>query len=277
MFHSDEAIGALGVGKNMVSAIRHWALHSGIVAENKDSGTVGPTVLGTMLFHEETGLDPYLEHPATLWLIHWNLCSGEYGRTVKTTWYWLFNHHNQPFFRRDELLQDLLRLAETRGWPRVSRTTVQRDVDCLVRTYDAASTARKVSVEELVESPLAELGLMRSVAGVVHLGRGSKPTLPTSLFAFALSAFWEQYADSATLSYEAIAHEAGSPGRVFLLDEGDLTERLLGLADATGGRMRWTESAGVRQVVRTAALGNQDRHEFLRQSYPNPVRGRVSR
>ena len=39
------------------------------------------------------GLDPYLEDPATLWLLHWQIASN-LGRA--TTWFWTFSHFNEP-------------------------------------------------------------------------------------------------------------------------------------------------------------------------------------
>ena len=47
---------------------------------------------------------------------------------------------------------------------------------------------------------------------------------------------------------EAITHEPGGPGRVFLLDEESVADRLASAADLTGGAIRWDESTGMRQV-----------------------------
>ena len=52
----------------------------------------------------------------------------------------------------------------------------------------------------------------------------------------------------------AIAHEPGGPGRVFLLDENDVVDRLTALNDVTGGVLRWSETAGLKQVVRDVDL-----------------------
>jgi len=51
-----------------------------------------------------------------------------------------------------------------------------------------------------------------------------------------------------------VAHEPGSPGRVFLLDENDVADRLLALEDFTKGSFRWSETAGLKQVIRDVAL-----------------------
>src|SRR5436305_598372 len=88
VFRSDDAMIALGVGKNMVRSIRHWCLAAGVLEEapsdsRKPSGVVRVTAFGQALFGED-GWDPYLEDPASLWLIHWKLASN--ARRC-TTWY----------------------------------------------------------------------------------------------------------------------------------------------------------------------------------------------
>jgi hypothetical protein len=70
-----------------------------------------------------------------------------------------------------------------------------------------------------------------------------------------------------TLSFEMVAHEPGSPGRVFLLDEVDLINRLVGLEEFTGGVMRWSETAGLKQVVRERALETAEVLALLARDY----------
>lgn len=70
----DDAIARFGVGKNMVSSMRHWAVVAGIIREPSGSNQAETTPLGQMLFGEQ-GVDPYLENPTSLWLIHWKLAT----------------------------------------------------------------------------------------------------------------------------------------------------------------------------------------------------------
>jgi hypothetical protein len=62
VFTRDEAVIALGVGKNMVRSIRHWGLMTGILEETPEQANnrgrhIRPSALGTLLF-EAKGLDP---------------------------------------------------------------------------------------------------------------------------------------------------------------------------------------------------------------------------
>ena len=251
VFSDDEAIATLGVGKNMVSSIRYWAQASNVIEET-GVNSLAPTEIGLRLFGPE-GLDPYMENAATLWLVHWNLCS----QPGRTTWYWAFNHFQAQSFERDMLVKDLLRLAESRAWQRVSAATVKRDVECFVRTYAARPTSEHGLHEDSLESPLAELGLLKATGKKdgFRFVRGEHSTLGDGVFAYAVMQFWAEFSPTASsLSFEAIAHEPGSPGRVFCLDEADLARRLAEIEDSTAGAIVWSETAGLKQLSRRRAI-----------------------
>ena len=123
----DDAIARFGVGKNMVASMRHWAKAAGVI-EEPSGNSVRTTELGRLLFGSG-GLDLYMEHPSTLWLIHWQLAA----REKKTTWFWAFNHYPAITFERDSLIKRLDRLAQDRNWSRVANTTIKNDVARMVR------------------------------------------------------------------------------------------------------------------------------------------------
>lgn len=250
IFSDDNSIARFGVGKNMVASMRYWAAACGLIGDTAGN-QVCVEPLGHKLFGP-SGLDPYMESPATLWILHWWLC----GRADRTTWFWAFNHFSHLTFERETLAKGLLSTADDRGWPRVSPATVKRDVECFVRTYAAKPASTQLSHEDALESPLTELGLIRATGKKdgFRFVRGPKSTLGDAVFAYALIDFWQRYTNSKTLSFEAIAHAPGSPGRVFALDESDLADRLSEIDDATGGLLRWSETAGLKQVIRASEL-----------------------
>src|SRR3569833_1186740 len=114
VFTDPEAIVTFGVGKNMVLSIRHWALACGIIEE--EGARVKPRELGLQLFGGEHPWDPYMEKPATAWLVHW-LIAGTPKMT--TTWYWAFNHLPQQTFDHDVLAKSILEYCRIRKWPRI--------------------------------------------------------------------------------------------------------------------------------------------------------------
>lgn len=264
----DDAIARFGVGKNMVASMRHWAIAAGIITEPPGSNSVQTTELGRMLFGPK-GLDPYMEHPATLWLIHWQLAAHE----EKTTWYWSFSHYPAITFERDNLVKKLDRLAKDRSWSRVANTTIKNDVACFIRTYVARQPSGKVGHDDALESPLTELGLIKAVGKKdgFRFVRGPKTTLGDGVFTYALMDFWSRYSNAATLSFEAIAHAPGGPGRVFLFDENDVADRLAALDEVTNGALRWSETAGLKQVIR-----NIDIDESAMLSYVPLDYGRIT-
>ena len=264
VFLADDAIARFGVGKNMVASIRHWATVTGVIDDDRNLGGPTPTPLGIMLFGQR-GLDPFFEYPATAWLIHWQLA----GSPTKTTWFWAFSYYSSTFFDREQLALGLLGLAKDRGWKRVAPTTVKSDVACFVRTYVSMLPSGKASHEDSLESPLTELGLVRLVGkrDGFQFVRGRKPSLSNGVFSYAVADFWSRFSAARTLSFESVAHEPGSPGRVFLLEENELADRLARLEESSGGLYRWSETAGLKQLLRTRELSIEEALDFLRADY----------
>lgn len=260
----DDAIARFGVGKNMVGSMRHWGKVIGIIDEPPGTNAVHTTPLGDMLFGTEC-LDPYMEHPATLWLCHWQLTS----RPEKTTWFWAFSHYPAITFERDSLAKKLERLAKDRNWTRAASTTVKNDVACFIRTYVARQPSGKTGHDDALESPLTELGLIKAVGKKdgFRFVRGPKSTLGDGVFVYALLDFWSRHSTAATLSFEAIAHAPGSPGRVFAFDENDVADRLAMLDDLTGGKLRWSETAGLKQVIRNIDIDDEIKLSYLPMDY----------
>ena len=262
VFLADDAIARFGVGKNMVASIRHWATAAGVIKDV--SGKIETTPIGKRLFAED-GLDPYMENPATAWLVHWRLCSNP----KKTTWFWTFNHFPAPFFERDLLATSLEKLADNRGWTRASPATIRKDVACFVHTYASQPPSGKASREDTLESPLTELGLIRPIGNSAgfRFVRGPKPSLGKGVFSYAITEFWQNSSKEATLSFEALAHEPGSPGRVFLLDENDVVDRLTNIEDVTKGFYQWSETAGLKQLIRSQGLNGDEAISFVDADY----------
>ena len=261
---SEEAIGRFGVGKNMVSAMRFWAKATGVITEPKSSiSDVQP--IGRLLF-SDGGLDPYMENPATLWLLHWLLASNP----ERTTWYWAFNHFPAVQFEREGIIGGLARFAKEKSWPKSSVTTIAKDVACFLRTYVAKEGSGQLHHDDLLESPLTELGLIRPIGkrDGFRFVRGPKPSLGLGVLAYAVVDFWSRAAkDASTMSFEAVAYAPGGPGRVFLLSDDDIAIRLAAIERATEGAFRWSETAGLRQLIRTKPIEKEAALEWVRRDY----------
>ena len=254
IFLQDDALVTLGVGKNMVRSIRHWGLVTGILEESQDVSNnrgryIRPSALGSLLFGPR-GLDPYLEETGTLWLIHWQLAGLP---DCPTTWFWVFNHLPDAEFTKEKLLSELTALAERAGWKRVADNSLRRDIDCFLRTYVSSRTSRTVVLEETLDCPLAELGLIQELeAGHVYgFARGEHASLPLPVFAYALLAYWERAAGPRNaFTFDEVAYRPGSPGRVFKLSEDALSLYLDRMETCTKGAISYNVTAGLRQLYR---------------------------
>ncbi|MCY4654703.1 MAG: DUF4007 family protein [Dehalococcoidia bacterium] len=266
VFTDDASIARFGVGRNMVASIRHWATAAGILKRSDSGHDVQTTELGALLFGDE-GIDPFMEEPDTSWIVHWNVS----GRSYKTTWFWAFNHYPALVFERDLLIKGIERLVDERGWTRASNATIKRDVACFLRTYVSQPVSKQNGYEDSLESPLTELGLIRSVGSRrdgFRFVRGPTPSLGTGSFCYAVSDFWnDRFPNANTLSFESLAYEPGSPGRVFMLDENDLLDLLIELDSYTDGAYRWSETAGLKQLIRDRSVSGDETLKFLERGW----------
>jgi len=265
VFSGPDAIARFGVGKNMVASMRHWATVLGIIEEPSGQKGTATTALGQLIFGDE-GLDPYMEDPATSWLFHWHLC----GRATKTTWFWAFHHHPSISFERETLITGIKQLAGDRGWPRASLHTIRRDVACFIRTYVRQSAPGNANFEDSLDSPLTELGLIRPGGrrDEFRFVRGPKPSLGRGVFCYAVTDFWNRsFSGANVLSFEALNHEPGCPARVFMLEENDMVDLLAALEDTSEGIYKWSETAGLKQLIRGRPLSTEEALEYVERHY----------
>lgn len=265
VFNEPSAIADFGVGKNMVAAIRHWATQCGVISQGGKGSLSAPTALGNKIFADD-GLDPYMEHPSTSWLVHWQLASN----SKLTTWFWVFSHFPSSSFDRENIVSALEKFGADRSWSRMANATLKRDVECFVRTYAAKHSLIKQSPEDSMESPLTELSLLKATGKKdgFRLIRGPKNSLGDGVFAYAVSSFWDSYSkSSSTISFEALAHHPGSPGKVFLLTEEDLADRLSRLEAITKSTITWSETAGLKQLVRSRRILADEALAFIDIDY----------
>ena len=270
IFLNEDAIARFGVGKNMVASMRHWANATSIIEESQNSLDIKLTSLGKKLFDDKTGLDPYMEHQATLWLLHWHLS----GCSRMTTWFWAFNNFASTMFERSQFEREFIRFGHEAGWPPMAERTIKNDVSCFIRTY-ATNKDTKMGYDGEIESPLVELGLIKSAGrDNFHFIRGAKPTLGKGVFLYALLDFWDKRTETeaSTLSFEAITHEPGSPGRVFLLDEDNVADYLLALDEITKGALHWSETSGLKQVIRASGKNIADKLSYIEEDFSLPKR-----
>jgi hypothetical protein len=249
LFNNDGAIVTLGVGKNMVSSMRHWSIYTSLLDVDKNKNFV-INGFSKELF-DDNGLDPWLENYATLWFIHWNLAAKKPYKNHLYTYLWFFNFLNGVTFEKEVLAIRILESLKDLPGKKPSSLTLKRDIDCFLGVYSSRISKNK-SDEDNIESPLTELELISPLVGrnLFQINRGSKPTISIYTFLFALLKFWHFYSpNTKTISFESICYNFMSPGRIFLLNEDAVSEYLSKLADVTKEKFEYTETAGMKQVI----------------------------
>jgi hypothetical protein len=194
-FREPDALVTLGVGKNMVDAIKYWCLATQVLADHPERRfDHEPSLIGQRLFLEDEGWDPYLEDKGTLWLLHWLLATNDAGATTP---YLLFNELNILEFSRTQLEEWIAKRAMSAG-ASVAATTLKRDIGVYLRSYVGGPDRYDSSVEDIMDCPLAELGLLYEEPNrqIYAFARGPKDTLPDEVVAYALWDFarrWRGY------------------------------------------------------------------------------------
>lgn len=147
----------LGIGSNMVKALRYWLQATGLTEEplkGKRNQTL--TKFGKQVYKN----DRYIEELGTLYLLQYMLASQQIEATA---WYFFFNEFTMSEFTKEEFVQSLqnyilmLEDAET-----VAIRSLNDDFSCIVNTYlpRYKSSPGKVSPENNIDCPFGELGLI---------------------------------------------------------------------------------------------------------------------
>lgn len=254
LFTKDNAIVELGVGKNMVKSIKYWAFATQIVEEAQNG--IKLSSLGEKIF---LNWDPYLDDPASLWLLHWLLATNPSRAAV---WYISINKYPRPDFTKNQLLEFLIDYANRHNI-KVNGSTLNRDIDCFIRTY-IPTKKDKSHLEETFSCPLNELALLHQLrdGASYQFNIGPKNTLPVQIAGYALLKYISNALSSRkTISISECLFNAGSPGQVFKLDENSLVEYIEELYKLTDGAIELDETAGLKQIY--------SRNEYVPQELLN--------
>ncbi|MGK5094000.1 DUF4007 family protein [Deltaproteobacteria bacterium TL4] len=214
IFSKEEAPVTLGVGKNMVKAIRYWCKAYKIIDD--EQGVFRPTAFGKALLHD-AGWDPFLEDSGSLWLLHWYLLKLPSSATV---WYLTFNCLRQAEFTQEDLLHNLSAgIREAFPKLKINESSVKKDIHCLLRMYVRQSQNKLT--EETLDCPFAELSLIHQTGSSHYVFQsGSKPGLASKIIVAACLEFSAISAEKTqTISMSRLLYNNGSPGRVFKLTE----------------------------------------------------------
>lgn len=267
IFSSDESTIELGVGKNMVNAIKYWLRATTILKDDID-GLI-TTSLGNAIFSED-GWDPYLEDEATIWLIHWLLATNS---DLATAWYWFFNCFHKSEFTNEEAAEALADFVRINLSGKHSEKTVKQEVAMVLRMYCAPKLTAKSQLEEGLDAPLTSLNLVMTAEGS-HLYRSfasTQPNLPIGLIGYATNEILNQRrVETLPINDLMYGQNHGiAIGGVFRLTENALLAKLENLVTAYPKVFQINETAGLNQLFRTDNTVSS--LDFLRDHYQPTV------
>lgn len=238
----------LGIGANMVKAMRYWLVAVGLTQESTSGKRIQtPTQLGETIYAN----DRYFEELGTLWLLHYQLVKAKDGKdTEATSWWYFFNEFKVAEFTRDDFLAYINKYLRNSDEGDKPVRTIEDDFNCIINTYvpRIKSSPEKVRPESNIDCPLGELGLI-DIVGTEKSGsrlkiyRKSTPKKDTLHPLILLAVIIDQAAGEKEVRISTIQNDNGNAGKAFNLDIISLTALLYKI-----------ELLGHIKVVRTAGL-----------------------
>jgi hypothetical protein len=222
----------LGIGANMVKALRYWLVAVGLTQEVKENGRFvqHPTDFGEVIYK----CDPYFEELGTLWLLHYQLVKNKTADNTKATaWWYFFNEFKLSEFTRDDFLNELNKFLRNSDEGEKPERTIEDDFNCIIQTYVSRMKVNpeKVKPESNIDCPLGELGLIDIVGQEKGKGRQkiyrksiSKKDMMHPLVMLAV--LIEQAQGEKEIRISSIHKDNGNLGKAFNLDIINLTALL---------------------------------------------------
>lgn len=205
--HHDQASEKLGMGKNMVEALRYWLEATQVAVRDEDG----------LCITEEASLmmerDPYFELDGTLQFIHYLLVSNEESATV---WQWFFNKFSVSEFDADSVNVYLQSYIDSNTDRKINPNTLAKDVTCLLRMYKNEEFDPKKDPETNNPSPFGRFRWLDFVENKFIKREINSTEIDPQIFVFALYFFWvDELQEVESISLEDIATRENSPGLAF--------------------------------------------------------------
>lgn len=224
----ERAILELGLGKNMVRALRFW-LETFEVASAK-AGFWSLLPFGDAMFGD-VGFDPYIERVETQWLLHWRLSTAVENPLF--AWRHVLYRRMRPDFTRSELLAEMRTEGEQFGYEH-SDVTLLQHADVFIHTY--LGSLNPASPEDALDGPLVDLGVLRRlgrrrgadrIEPVFTLTRIPISEIGGSVVDYAIADYWTtRRAGESVVTFRDLAYGEGSPGATLRMDSEDLRDHL---------------------------------------------------
>jgi hypothetical protein len=266
----DEGITKLGLGKNMVEALRCWIEVFQIANRMNESWSL--TRIGSLIFHPEKGLDPYLEDVSTSWLLHWLISTN--STSPFFAWECVFNRWPAMEFGGSQIIEAFEKESNRSPRP-ASPVTLRQHWEVFLHSY---RPPRADKGEDHLDSALSALRLIRNFGerpnadgkweSLYSFDLARKSSIPEQLFVFFVHDWWNRnYPTEQTTPLRDLVTGNHSPGRLLKMQESEILQRITEISARQPKVFRIVESTSLRQLHR---LQRSDGFDDLRAAYKAP-------
>lgn len=243
----------LGIGANMVKALRYWLQAVGLTEEPNSGKRVQTfTPLGQSVFTN----DRYIEELGTLYLLHYRLSS---NKSDATAWYYFFNEFTMSEFSRDDFvdfLQRRIRMEDSDAT--VAIRSLNDDFSCIINTYlpRYKTSPNRVPPESNIDCPLGELGLIDILSKEKKTYRKAIPVASTISPWVALAIIVDQAGESKEISLNELLTAPCNIGKTLNLDAISMLDVLYQIERI--GKIKINRTAGLDVIHILEGLTFQD-------------------
>ena len=266
----DEGITTLGLGKNMVEALRCW-IEAFQIAHRVDAGW-GLTEIGSLIFHPDEGLDPYLEDVSTSWLLHWLISTN--ADSPFFAWECLFNRWPAMEFSASQVIEAFEKESSRTARP-ASVVTLRQHWEVFLHSYRAPRAGKG---EDHLDSAMSALRLIRefgerpNASGkwetLYSFDTARKLAIPEQLFTFFVHDWWNRsFPKEQTVPLRELVLGDHGPGRLLKMQESEILQRVTAIASRHPKVFQIVESTSLRQLRRTQG---SDGLNDLKSAYKTP-------
>lgn len=230
----------LGIGSNMVKALRYWLQAVGLTQESASGRRIQSfTQLGESVFK----CDRFIEEIGTLHLLHYKLVS---NKTEATAWYYFFNEFSMSEFSREDFvssIQNYIMMQE--GENAVAIRSLNDDFTCIINTYLPKQKAGTIkdNPENNIDCPFGDLGFIDIVNKNKHTYKKVISTSANIDPWIALAVITDQAEGKKEISLNELLTAPCNIGKIFNLDAITMIDLL-----------RNVERLGEIKIIRTAGL-----------------------
>lgn len=213
-----DAFEKLGIGKNMLAALRFWLIACGVATYDSKNKTYSITKLGQLIYENDSNLNLHF----TKALIHYQLAkNANIADKSATVIYWFFNELEGSRFEKSFLLEQYSKWATAQK--DVSDNSLKRDIECLIQMYDINQTYS--DPEDVLHSPLADLKLLEKSD---YINKVNHNCIPSEIILIMIYDYCYQ-ANIDSLTLNELVNSQKMPGKLFNLTQSDILETVYDL------------------------------------------------